>query len=105
MTLCNSVSPLLGRAPAPRRTRRRGPARRLRLEPLDDRALPSSVTLAPSEPAPPLVGERGTWPATAADVGATPVYQFRVAPHEGPFRVVRDFSPANSFAWTPMQEG
>jgi hypothetical protein len=28
-----------------------------------------------------------------------------VAPHDGAFRVVRDFSPTNALAWTPMQEG
>src|SRR5262249_13682775 len=78
---------------------------RLRLEPLDDRALPSSVTLAPSEPAPQLVGERVTWTATAVDIGATPVYQFSAAPHGGAFHVVRDFSPTSTFACTPMQEG
>jgi hypothetical protein len=33
------------------------------------------------------------------------VYQFSVTPHGGAFRVVRDFSPKNAFAWTPMQEG
>src|SRR5207249_11977538 len=27
------------------------------------------------------------------------------APQGGTFHVVRDFSPANAFAWTPMQEG
>src|SRR5439155_6906875 len=32
-------------------------------------------------------------------------YQFSVAPHGDAFRVVRDFSPTNAFAWTPMQEG
>src|SRR5262249_62406129 len=32
-------------------------------------------------------------------------YQFSVAPHGGAFRVVRDFSPTNTFAWAPMQEG
>src|SRR5215213_3158156 len=103
MTLRNSLSPIFGRAPrrAPRR-----PARRLVLEALDDRALPSgTVTLAPSAPAPQLVGDRVTWTATATDVGAAPVYQFSAAPHGGAFHVVRDFSPANAFAWTPMQEG
>src|SRR5438477_129608 len=44
-------------------------------------------------------------PGTATDCGTAPVYQFSVAPHAGAFRVVRDFSPSNSFAWTPMQEG
>src|SRR5207248_984398 len=35
----------------------------------------------------------------------TALYQFSVATHAGAFRVVRDFTPANVFAWTPMQEG
>src|SRR5438132_6058143 len=85
----------------------RGPAtRRLVLEQLEDRSLPSCmVSLAPSEAAPQLVGERITWTATGSDCGAAPVYQFSVAPHAGAFRVVRDFSPNNAFAWTPMQEG
>ena len=105
MFLHNSLSLIFGRAPAPRRARSRRPARRLHLESLDDRALPSgSVSLAASDPDI-LVGERVTWTATAVDVGATPVYQFSTAPHGGAFHVVRDFSPANAFAWTPMQEG
>src|SRR5439155_10270474 len=79
---------------------------RPRLEVLEDRSLPScTVSLLPSEPAPQLVGERILWTATAADCGATPVYQFSAAPQGGAFHVVRDFSPANAFAWTPMQEG
>ena len=41
----------------------------------------------------------------ATDVGANPVYQFSVTPHGGAFSVVRDFSLANTFTWTPMQEG
>jgi hypothetical protein len=79
---------------------------RLGVEVLEDRSLPSAtVLLAPSEPAPQLVGEAITWTATATDVGTTPVYKFSVAPHGGPFQMVRDFSPANSFALTPMLEG
>src|SRR6266436_431660 len=86
--------------------RRRPSASRLWLEALEDRSLPSCiVSLAPSEAAPQLVGEGITWTATATDCGATPVYQFSVAPHAGAFRVARDFSPTNAFAWTPMQEG
>ena len=81
-------------------------ASRLQFEALEDRSLPSgTVSLAPNDPMSPLVGERVTWTATATDVGATPVYQFSAAPHGGAFHVVRDFSPANTFAWTPMQEG
>ncbi len=83
----------------------RRPAARLGIETLEDRSLPSgTVTLDPSDDSP-LVGERVTWTATAAGVGATPVYQFLAAPHGGAARVVRDFSPTNTFAWTPMQEG
>src|SRR5919201_2068256 len=104
-------SPLRSLKPRPsvapvRRSPRPPTTPRLRVEILEDRSLPSCmVSLAPSEAAPQLVGERITWTATATDCGATPVYQFSVAPHAGAFRVVRDFSPANAFAWTPMQEG
>src|SRR5262249_19789169 len=90
----------------PQRPGRGRAIRRLVLEQLEDRSLPSCmVSLAPNEAAPQLVGERITWTATAADCGAAPVYQFSAAPHGGAFHVVRDFSPANAFAWTPMQEG
>ena len=92
-------------AVAPVRRSPRQLAARLRVEALEDRSLPSgTVTLAPSDDSP-LVGERLAWTATAVDVGATPVYQFSTATHGGTFHVVRDFSPASSFDWTPMQEG
>src|SRR5207245_2381201 len=73
-------------------------------EPLEDRMLLSTISLVPSEAAPQLVGERIVWAATATDCGTAPVYRFSVAPHAGAFRVVRDYSPTNTFAWTPMQE-
>ena len=104
MLLRDSLSLIFGLSPAPRGARRRRSAHRLRLEPLDERALPSTVTLAPSDDSP-LVGDRVTWTATATDVGTSPVYQFSAAPDGGAFRVVRDFSPTNTFAWTSMQEG
>jgi hypothetical protein len=63
------------------------------------------VSLAPNEAAPQPVGEQVTWTATATDCGVSPVYQFRAAPHGGVFHVLRDFSPLNTFTWTPMQEG
>lgn len=64
-----------------------------------------SVSLAPDRSVPQLVGEPITWTATAINGGDTPVYQFSVEPSGGPFQVVRDFSPDNSFVWTPLQEG
>jgi hypothetical protein len=104
MLLRNSLTRIFGRARGRYRAQPRRIGRRLRLEPLDDRALPSSVTLAPSDDSL-LVGERVTWTAVAEDVGATPVYQFRVAPHGGEFQVVRDYSPASAFVWIPMEDG
>src|SRR5437764_10448707 len=99
----NLGSPQTRRCPSPRR---RPAERRLTLEALENRTLPSCmVSLAPNEAAPQLVGEGITWTATATNCGATPIYQFSVAPDGGAFRVVRDFSPTNAFAWTPMQEG
>jgi hypothetical protein len=91
----------------PPRSRRatQGHAARLWVEALEDRSLPSGLVTLASNDDIPLVGERITWTATATDVGATPVYQFSVAPHDGASRIVRDFSPTNSFAWTPMTEG
>src|SRR6516164_6336597 len=111
MLLLNSLRKMVGRTAARCRRLQRLPAhhpraRRLLLEPLEDRTLPScTLSLVSSEAAPQLVGERVTWTATAADCGTAPVYQFSVAPHGGAFHVVRDFSPANTFAWAPMQEG
>src|SRR5437660_43295 len=107
-SILNSVSPSspdtrTRRRPSPRK---RLAARRLTLETLEDRTVPSCmVSLAPNEAAPQLVGERITWTATATECGTAPVYQFSAAPHGGAFHVVRDFSPASAFTWTPMQEG
>src|SRR5262245_5944671 len=107
----NSLRQMVGHAVAHSRGPRRLPGhhprnRPLEIEALEDRTLPScTLALVPDEAVPQLVGERITWTATAADCGNAPVYQFRVAPHDGAFRMVRDFSPSNTFAWTPMQEG
>jgi acetyl esterase/lipase len=64
-----------------------------------------TVSLAPSQPSPQLVGEPITWTATAINCGETPVYQFSVGLSGGPYHVVRDFSPSDSFTWAPIQEG
>src|SRR4051794_33854797 len=52
--------------------------------------LSAAVTLASNDDSV-LVGERVIWTASAADVGASPVFQFSAAPHGGAFHVVRDF--------------
>jgi hypothetical protein len=83
-----------------------GPVARLCVEALEDRCLLSGgIALTPSEPGPQLVGDSITWTAATADLGTAPVCQFRVGPEHGPLRVVRDFSLANTFSWTPMEEG
>src|SRR5262249_19901999 len=111
MLLLNSLRKIVGRTAAYPRGPRRRPgrsrvARWLLLEPLEDRTLPScTLSLVPSEPAPQLVGEPILWTATATDCGKDLVYQFGVSPAAGPFRVARDFSPSDSFAWAPLQEG
>jgi hypothetical protein len=82
------------------------PRARLSLQLLEDRFLLSSgITLTPSAPAPQLVGAPITWTATVADAAPGLVYQFDVGSPGGPFRLVRDFSPDNSFTWAPLQEG
>ena len=79
----NILTPLLPRA---RRSRRRLPTpnARLALEALEDRCL-LSVSLAPSAPAPQLVGEPITWTATVPDASPGLVYQFSVGSPAGPF--------------------
>ena len=86
---------------------RQRPAKcKLRLELLEDRTVPSTISLVPSEAAPQLVGERITWTATVTDAPTTGlVYQFSDGPVHGPIHVARDFSPDNHFTWTPMEEG
>src|SRR5262249_30576202 len=80
-----------------------------------------TISLQPSRPSPQLVGERIVWTAAATGCGTTPVFQFGVkaddtaepgeaaglgvpATNRG-FRMVRGFSPDNTFAWAPLQEG
>lgn len=76
------------------------------LEVLECRNLPSTISLLPSEPAPQLVGEPITWTATVTNGPTTGlVYQFSDGPINGPFHMVRDFSPSNTFTWAPMEEG
>jgi arylsulfate sulfotransferase len=78
---------------------------RLCAELLEDRSLMSGMVSLVANDDSILVGERVTWTATAVDVGATPVYQFSAALHGSAFNVIRDFSPGNTFTWTPMLEG
>ncbi len=52
-----------------------------------------------------LVGSPVAWTATTSDHGESPVYQFSVGQLGEALTVVRDFSPDNSFRWSPMDEG
>jgi hypothetical protein len=74
---------------------------------LEERVVPTyTLSLAPSEPAPQLVGEPILWTATASgDCGSDLVYQFSVKLAGEQFHVARDFSAVNTFTWAPMEEG
>jgi hypothetical protein len=67
--------------------------------------LKSGVELTPSAPVPQFVGAPVVWTAAVADAQPGLVYQFSVGAEGGPMHVVRDYSPSNSFSFTPMQEG
>jgi hypothetical protein len=70
-------------------------------------AAPQTITvtsLTPSLPSGRKVGTTVTWTATATG-GTSLEYQFSVAVAGHASIVVRDFEPANSFAWTPISEG
>src|SRR6266849_5415357 len=77
--------------------RKRAAACKLLLELLENRTVPSTISLMPNEAAPQLVGERITWTATVTDGPAAPVFQFSDGPALGPSHVVRDFSTNNTF--------
>jgi hypothetical protein len=103
MLLRNTLSRLFGSAAREPARRRLTP--RLYFESLDDRVLPSCTVALASNDDTPTVGEQIVWSANADDCGVAPVYQFSAASNGGAFEVVRDFSPTNTFTWTPMQEG
>jgi hypothetical protein len=62
------------------------------------------VELTPSSPSPQPVGTTVTWTAEASDTEPGILdYQFSVLTPTAGFIVVRDFSPSNSFEWTPSE--
>lgn len=63
-----------------------------------------SVTIASSLPSRQPVGTTITWTARAGGM-ADPDYRFSVGSAQGSSSVVRDFSRASSFSWTPLHEG
>jgi len=64
------------------------------------------VIVTPNHASGQPVGTTVRWAATAApSLGPAVVYRFSVGALGGPLRVVRDFSPARSFTWTPLQTG
>jgi hypothetical protein len=67
-------------------------------------AAPSSPSLKPSVPSGQPVGTTITW--TAASSGLkSPVYRFSVGLTHQPATIVRDYSLAATFSWTPLREG
>ncbi len=67
-------------------------------------ASPMSVSVKPNAPSGQPVGTTVTW--TAASTGLkSPVYRFSVALAHQPALIVRDYSPAPTFTWTPLREG
>jgi len=65
-------------------SRKRPATCKLLLELLENRTVPSTISLVPSEAAPQLVGEPIIWTATVTDGPAAPVYQFSDGPADGP---------------------
>lgn len=63
----------------------------------------SNITLTPSLPSGQVSGTTIKWDATASGIG-TLVYRFSVGLSGGDPRVVRDYSTASSFEWTPIEE-
>ena len=69
-------------------------------------ASPRTVRVIPNRASGQSAGTTVRWTATAAAPrGHSVVYRFSVGVKGGPLRVVRDFSPAPSFDWTPLQTG
>ncbi len=64
----------------------------------------TAVTLTPNLLSPQPVGTPILWTALAAD-GTLPQFRFWVQPQGGPFTLAQDYSPSNSFAWTPTVAG
>jgi hypothetical protein len=67
----------------------------------------AGVTLTPSRPSGQPVGTTITWTATASGPPAPggPIFRFSVGPAGGPLAILQDFSPDNTFDWTPLDEG
>ncbi len=64
------------------------------------------VTLESDLPSPEAVGTLVTWTARPSSAGADIIwFRFRVRPVDGSFRVVRDYGPASTLAWTSLKEG
>ncbi len=69
-------------------------------------ASPDRMLVTPDRTSGQPVGTTVRWTATAPHrLGRGAVYRFSIGAPGGPMRVVRDFSPARSFAWTALQTG
>jgi hypothetical protein len=64
------------------------------------------VSLEGDQPGPVAVGTMVTWVAHPSNAGSDVLwFRFRVSPAGGAFRVVRDYGPLSSLAWTALEEG
>jgi hypothetical protein len=62
------------------------------------------VRLSASPPSPQPPNTPITWTAVAIG-GTAPEFRFWVQPQGGPFTLAQDYSPSNTFTWTPTVAG
>lgn len=67
-------------------------------------AVAALVSVVADRPAPQPVGTSVTWRAISSGTGQWE-YRFSLSEDGGPPSLVRDFGPAPSFTWTPIDEG
>jgi arylsulfate sulfotransferase len=66
---------------------------------------PPSVTIQSSLPTGQPVGTPVLWVASLSNGGSNPLFQFSIQDPSGAWRVIRDYSPVNTFPWTTLDEG
>ncbi len=64
----------------------------------------TAVSLTPDKPSPQPPNTTVLWTAVATG-GTAPQFRFWVQPQGGPFALAQDYSPSNTFPWTPSATG